>query len=233
MLIDKTTALCTTCNKCLPRSAFKPSFLRHHRYKCRECSSVTNNKRREALRVRRRKSIESNDGQLFECTRCSIKLPAAEIAVGPDTYLCRPCGALATRKWRDNNPYDAKIVPVKSRAKRKGLPFDLDGEWYKTQWTTQAGFCFYSGLPMTFSDANHDPFLASIDKQVPELGYIKPNCVLCCSFVNSFKSSLPANQFELAIDALYQHQHRVERTSSIHSGITSNFTAITVNAAKA
>lgn len=41
--------------------------------------------------------------------------------------LCSRCGM---RKWRQANPIAAMLACIKSRAKRKGLDFDLDLEWF-------------------------------------------------------------------------------------------------------
>ena len=65
-------------------------------------------------------------------------------------------------------------------------------------WELQGGKCYYTNLYMVgngISDGCQAWDSPSIDRLVPQSGYVVGNVVWCISSVNSFKSTLTEKQF--------------------------------------
>lgn len=91
-----------------------------------------------------------------------------------------------------------KTPCIKSSAKRKKIPYNLDYKYLLELWNKQNGICYYTGLPMCNTMKQKD-FQAwdcpSVDKLDPQKGYTKGNVVWCINAVNSFKQTLNESQF--------------------------------------
>ena len=99
-----------------------------------------------------------------------------------DKYSFR---ALKTiRKWATERLYshESTITAIRSRAKRKQLDFDLDAEWYT--FALQNALSKYPKLQIHEQEGF---WAASVDRIVPSLGYIKSNCRIIPSGLNTAK----------------------------------------------
>lgn len=75
------------------------------------------------------------------------------------------------------------------RAKQKNLAFDLTKEFLVKLWESQLGECMVSGVKMTTEKGEgRKSTSASIDRIIPENGYVKSNVRLVCIRVNEMKS---------------------------------------------
>jgi hypothetical protein len=43
---------------------------------------------------------------------------------------------------------------------------------------------------MSTNGYHHDDFACTVDRKIPDLGYVEGNVVLCCSIVNKIKTNL-------------------------------------------
>ena len=90
-----------------------------------------------------------------------------------------------------NIMFGRAVANARSRAAKKGIPFDLTRDDVMVMFEEQAGRCFYSGIKLNVvkSDAKrtHDPFKMSLDCVNPKLGYVKGNVVWCAYCVNALK----------------------------------------------
>ena len=68
-------------------------------------------------------------------------------------------------------------------AKEKGLPFTITEEWYLNKFDKG---CEMTGIPFDKSGSD-TPWVAHIDRIIPELGYTKENCRLVCAIYNLAK----------------------------------------------
>lgn len=92
------------------------------------------------------------------------------------------------RKWSAKKPrWWALIGSARARAKKAGLPFDLDHEWAEKRWT---GRCELTGIEFSAKQpGGPGMFSPSIDRIVPERGYVKDNCRFILHAVNSFRQN--------------------------------------------
>lgn len=78
------------------------------------------------------------------------------------------------------------VTSAKPRARKKGLPFDLDQHIPEIQARINTGVCELSGLPFTPRGKNGKmgPLSASLDRIKPELGYVYSNIRIICWALN-------------------------------------------------
>ena len=78
----------------------------------------------------------------------------------------------------------ALISGARLRSHKKGLPFDLDEHVDEIDWAFDIGRCQLTGVPFDFSSGRtwRSP---SLDRIVPELGYIHGNVRVVCWGANS------------------------------------------------
>lgn len=96
------------------------------------------------------------------------------------------------------------LCSARARAKKRGLPFDLDMEWLAGLWELQGGRCALTGLPMetpfraeeATNKRHFHPFSPSLDRITPGLGYTKENTRLVCTAINLALNEFGGDVFE-------------------------------------
>ena len=75
---------------------------------------------------------------------------------------------------------------AKKRAKKAGIPFDMTLGDLLLLWEEQDGKCALTGWPLATAAKTKlgNPYLLSIDRIVPEKGYVIGNVRLLCWMVN-------------------------------------------------
>lgn len=112
-----------------------------------------------------------------------------------DSYRLSYCSKCKLERRKNNkinslNSYFRSMFQnVKCRAKKYNLPFDLDVNYLEDLYKSQEGKCFYTDILLTLIFDRGFATL-SIDKVIPEKGYIKGNVVFCCHKINSCKNNL-------------------------------------------
>ncbi len=89
------------------------------------------------------------------------------------------------KKYRGDIKYQARkvLATAKHRAKKKGLAFDLTLDWYLSEFPKG---CVATGLEFD-AHLEGSPWVANIDKIIPEKGYVMSNCRLVCACFNQAK----------------------------------------------
>lgn len=105
-------------------------------------------------------------------------------------------------KYRSAYPWrsclDNAKRSVQSKKHMKNMPFDLTDEWARSVWT---GKCQVTGIDFQIGKKeNHNKmYWPSIDRIVPEKGYVQTNCRFILLCVNSFKmDGTDEDMFEIA-----------------------------------
>ena len=99
-------------------------------------------------------------------------------------------------KWSKENYDRTRIFNIynqaRIRAKRQGVPFTITTKWFLNKALT-GGKCEVTGLPFDHSTPTvkrkMNPFSASLDRVIPELGYTPDNCRVVCWIHNRAKGS--------------------------------------------
>lgn len=89
-----------------------------------------------------------------------------------------------------------------SRAKRKGLAFDLTAPFLTSQARNQGHNCWYCGQKLGYSGQANSPEQASVDRVVPSKGYVVGNVVLACGQCNRRKADSSLEDLVLLIEGL-------------------------------
>jgi len=74
------------------------------------------------------------------------------------------------------------LMKIKWRAKRDGLPFDLSEDDIQIP-----EYCPILGIELSFSTAGHSPNSPSVDRIIPELGYVPGNIWIISNRANTMK----------------------------------------------
>lgn len=162
---------------------------------------------------------------LWRC-RCSC---GTEVVVGGRNLLggsTKSCGCLRkeVRKAQGGTntlpdgmaALNSLFANYKSKASRRGYPFELSKEEFKE--ITQKD-CHYCGQPPSLV---HNPYKNStgylyngVDRTNNSEGYLKHNVVACCSFCNRMKSDLKEEDFINHISKIFKHKRKEENGSEL------------------
>jgi hypothetical protein len=150
--------------------------------------------------TRRRQAIIMVDDVNACCTKCEKIVPRSDLPWGRVTAFsyqlsyCRRCLTDATIKNISSSVPQYlrhRERALKARAKRAGITYDLPGGYLYDLYALQQGLCFYTDEQMKIyfgtekSGSRRDSL--SVDKIIPELGYVPYNVVLCIARANAVK----------------------------------------------
>ncbi|NTG86140.1 hypothetical protein G6L15_08270 [Agrobacterium rhizogenes] len=80
--------------------------------------------------------------------------------------------------------FEKMVLNCRSRAAKKSVAFDINASWAHARFIFQNGKCAVSGIEMQTSGECNSPYLMSIDRIEPALGYIEENSRLVILAVN-------------------------------------------------
>lgn len=119
---------------------------------------------------------------------------------------CKGCRSIYNLEWRTNLKKDHvkyikhSMVGIKSRAMATNVPYDIDSDFLCWQLEKQSNLCYYSGEPLDFTlaiekrNSPHRNF-PSVDRLIPELGYVRGNVVWSLYKINRMKNDLKFEEF--------------------------------------
>lgn len=85
-------------------------------------------------------------------------------------WFCNECNNEKRQKWYQKDPRSVMRLSAKARAKRDGLPFNLEVEDIVIP-----NVCPILGIPLFVGNRNQHDNAPTLDKIIPELGYVKDN----------------------------------------------------------
>ncbi len=94
-------------------------------------------------------------------------------------------------------PWAKLLRSAKGRAIKKGVPFSLTPEWAASKWT---GKCELTGVPFDMSligKPGGRSYSPSIDRIVPEVGYVPSNCRFILYGINRFKGEMTDDEMRI------------------------------------
>lgn len=148
------------------------------------------------------------------CTKCKAERPLTEFfrhkkaKDGHATY-CKVCATAQIRAYEIANPVKrwsaVATCGARYRAKRAGIPFAITARYMRSLWTE---FCPVLGLRLAYEgDGRVGPKDASpsVDRVIPELGYVPGNVVVISNRANVIKSFGTAEEHRLIADWMDEH----------------------------
>ena len=123
--------------------------------------------------------------------------------------FCKTC--LRKREYNrlnsDVNKYLAsRWSYVRGACKEENIIFDISREDFIQQYSTQNGKCFYTDTEFVWSVGNglDRRKSISVDRIIPELGYVKNNVVFCTYTINTCKNDLSLSEMKLWMPPIYE-----------------------------
>lgn len=112
---------------------------------------------------------------------------------------CKICNNIDSTNYQKEKREEKNIKYILTqragsiRRDKKKLNITIDKNLSKIlfeQWENQNGKCFYTDEPLSLENYSKNNFYLTVDRKIPEIGYVKDNVVLCCSIVNKIKTNL-------------------------------------------
>lgn len=122
---------------------------------------------------------------------------------------CNTCRKKQTYENLNNN-VDSFLADryrrVKVRANAAGIDFNITKEQFTAQFHLQKGLCFYTDVPLVCKVGNgwSERNSLSIDKIIPERGYVLGNVVFSTNRVNTCKSDFSLDEIKLWMPSWYE-----------------------------
>lgn len=154
-------------------------------------------------------------GDMARCTKCTDWKPLNQFAMirrgKPDEYRLTYCNRCRLKQYNNwcNNSLDSfwqrRFTAWQKKAKEKGCEWSLTLAGLKAMFESQNGKCFYTDVPLHMGiGKGHLDNSMSIDKIVPEQGYVEGNVVLCTKKINTVKNCLTLEEMKQWMPPLYQ-----------------------------
>ena len=104
---------------------------------------------------------------------------------------CKACGNLEMRINYSKNPIPQILGGAKRRAKQKNIPFAIDAEYLKSIYPKNnmcpvLNISFQVGYKS--ENKKNADYAPSLDRIIPEKGYVKGNLIIVCNIVNRVKT---------------------------------------------
>lgn len=136
------------------------------------------------------------------CKYCNTEKPIEDFSIRKNTlnhyWKCKDCTAKNATLWNKKNSLRRLSIDAATRARTKGVPFDIDWKWVLDNITASCPCChepFRLGEPTGRGKKAKDR--PSLDRIVPELGYTKDNTRIICTWCNIIKNDGTALDHEM------------------------------------
>lgn len=119
---------------------------------------------------------------------------------------CKPCHAKGAAVRRNTSPRSLEYHlyhSSKQRAKRNGLPFNLE-----LSDITIPAVCPILGIELVKGNGGVHNASPTLDKVVPELGYVKGNVQVVSHLANTMKSNASAEHLQAFVDNIMDYMER-------------------------
>jgi hypothetical protein len=129
--------------------------------------------------------------------------------VNLSVFNTKSCGCERIRPGPSNNYYIHGKTKThaywlrqlaKQRAIKKNVPFDISIE--DVEEIISEMKCFYLGVPLKKNQGKLTHDSLTLDRVIPNLGYVKGNVVACSHRANTIKNTASVNDLEIMIKAL-------------------------------
>lgn len=176
----------------------------------------TKSNRQEFTKGNIKRNYAPKDGYHTYCKECNARRARefrAKYKERTGTTDYRGTGKIKTYPKEDRRLISAirqKISWSKSNNKRSNRPFNIDIDYMYDLWKKQEGLCALTGYPMSL-DGNTNLRL-SIDKIIPELGYVKGNVQWTLFAANRAKGDMSQDDFIIMCKMIIERATTIEST---------------------
>lgn len=178
-----------------------------------KAATISQHVRRNALSrpltVSARTNLIIKDG-LYQCNYCKVFKSPSEYQINSCGYLigtCRDCRSQQeySRRVKSVDVWlSTKLSKYKHSSLKQNIGYDLDADYVRVLYGKQCQKCFYSDVHLNFGHSTSIRYGMSIDKVIPERGYVKGNVVLAQTRINSAKSDFSLDEMKLWMPEWYR-----------------------------
>lgn len=119
---------------------------------------------------------------------------------------CKKCDGIRLQKRY--NTMEGRIMclfnSIKRRCQTENIPFGTSYEYLVKQYKNQDGLCYFTKEPFVLEERGK--LAVSIDRIIPEKGYIDGNIVFCLFRVNEMKSNVKYEEFIDFCKKIYENR---------------------------
>ena len=215
-----TTKVCGTCNQAKDLSMFSKTKTSPdgHYYRCKLCRKEYYEKNKEKARAKGRKYYEENKEDVRARNSAYYQQNKDKVRIINKAWEQKNKEKVRADKQAYKEQHKGTIdyalrsllAGAKSRAKINNLPFDLTLEWLETMVVSH---CPITLQPLDWTkeqivNGRHGPSSPSIDKIIPELGYVQSNCAIVSFRGNRIKSDGTIDEFRRMVQYMAAQQLR-------------------------
>jgi lambda repressor-like predicted transcriptional regulator len=172
---------------------------------------------RSSSRIRHR--LDIIDAERARCWKCKEVKPVGDFKLvarpGNDPYresVCRGCREKEStlRMASDFRKYlKARWGRLRKSSEKNKVLFSINPEDLYRQYEEQDGRCFYTDYPLSLEP--NAALTLSVDRVVPEGGYVKGNVVLCGKRVNTIKNDVTLEEMMTWMPDWYARAEKFKR----------------------
>lgn len=160
------------------------------------------------------------DGKI-QCVVCSNFMDKNDYELRSDgrawrrqCKVCRNRRTVLRRYSNDERKIKSRLSKYKSNSIALGLPCDLDYEYLLKQLEFQNRQCFYSDEPLIFPGIGEgrNGRSPTVDRIVPERGYVKGNVVWCIEKCNRMKNDATIDELKIWMPNWYSRIQKYRST---------------------
>jgi len=158
------------------------------------------------------KDKKSPDGYRYDCKLCARNRYKDYYQENKEKILAKSKSYDQENKNRCKETYvlSKLLAGAKTRAKAKGLPFDLTMEWLESMVIS---YCPITLGPIDWTrdqvvDGKVGPNSPSIDKIIPEFGYVQSNCAIISHRANAIKNNGTIDEHRRVVQYMAAQQLR-------------------------
>jgi hypothetical protein len=139
------------------------------------------------------KDSTKHDKLATYCNTCKMR------AYNENKPKARELAKIRSRKLRLNNPVNNMISLAKTRAKKRGLPFNLE-----VSDVVIPDYCSILNVVLKVGTERVESNSPSLDRIIPSLGYVKGNVQVISHKANTMKSNATITELLLFADWIYK-----------------------------
>jgi hypothetical protein len=126
------------------------------------------------------------------CPSCKKVLPITEFHIARGRYdgrryCCKSCASSIKKNYYRKNYLGSTFRNLKDRARKKNIPVEVTVEYLKSIYPDDM-ICPVLGIKMEVGDKNRNVNSPSIDKIIPEKGYVPGNVIIVSMKANRIKA---------------------------------------------
>jgi hypothetical protein len=155
------------------------------------------------------------------CKKCGQEKLDTEMDTGregrPNRSTCKTCRWKSQARWKKNHPKVGLVQWARRRAKVNNLPFNITIDDFEIP-----EFCPAIGVKLEVGIGKLHDFSPTLDRVIPELGYVKGNVVVISYLANRMKNNGTLEQLESLVTWLRSNTENTEATRENGESVTTN-----------